>query len=74
MSLKVLGKDQLVNFLAVILGGELISSLVLHYFVPILFDDIFVEVDSCLHGFWVYGFETSVHLILAHVQHCPECG
>ena len=57
-----------------VFGDKLIPSLVLLYCVPILFGDVFLETDSCLHGFQVYGFETSVHLILKHAEHCPKCG
>jgi len=59
-SLRALGKYQLDNLLAVIFDDELIPILVLLYCVLALFDGMFVEEDPCLHGFWVYGSETSL--------------
>ena len=46
-----LWKDELINLLSMILSHELMPCLVVRNGVCILFDDVLMEANSCLHFF-----------------------
>lgn len=64
LRLRRMWKDQFINLLFVILGDELMPCLIVHNGVHVLFVNVFMEMNSCLHYFWVYRFGTSIQLIL----------